>query len=60
MLREAPRLLKLGGVLALECGEEQVKPMMRAAAQAGWAGRVKAIRDLAARPRGLVIERRSD
>jgi len=60
VMAEAPRLLRPNGVLALECGEEQVKPLMRAATIAGWAGRVRMIRDLASRPRGLVIERLSD
>lgn len=60
VMREAPRLLKPGGVLTLECGEEQVKPLMRAAAIVGWAGCVRMIRDLALRPRGLVIERTAD
>ncbi|MBI2104751.1 MAG: peptide chain release factor N(5)-glutamine methyltransferase [Candidatus Omnitrophica bacterium] len=51
LMRQAPRLLAPGGVLALECGEEQTAPL---AAAAGWARDVSPLRDLAQRPRGIL------
>lgn len=51
----APPLLKRGGLLALECGEEQVAWLLRQAAAAGWVERAQAVTDLAGRPRGVVI-----
>jgi release factor glutamine methyltransferase len=58
VLAEAPRVLRPGGVFALECGEEQVERLARLAAEAVWVEAAKPIRDLAGRPRGMLITRR--
>lgn len=59
LLADAPRRLRLGGVLALECGEEQVEPLRQCAAGAAWVLRAEPLHDLAARPRGMLITRRA-
>lgn len=53
----APRVLAPGGVLALECGEQHVEPLCGLARAAGWSGSVLPLRDLANRPRGVLIIR---
>lgn len=55
LLGKAPRLLRDGGLLALECGDEQLASLAREAALLPWAKAVTTIRDLASRPRGLLI-----
>ena len=55
VMAQAPRLLGPGGVLALECGEEQVAPLAAAATAAGWAQTVTPLRDLGQRPRGVLM-----
>jgi release factor glutamine methyltransferase len=58
LMAEAPRVLRPGGVFALECGEEQAERLALLAAEATWVQRAEPIHDLAGRPRGLVIARR--
>jgi release factor glutamine methyltransferase len=57
LLREAPRLLTPGGILACECGEDQVTRLVRMAGGLRWTQRVRPLRDLAGRPRGALIHR---
>ncbi|MEE8537064.1 MAG: peptide chain release factor N(5)-glutamine methyltransferase [Acidobacteriota bacterium] len=52
---QAPRVLAPGGVLALECGEDQVEVLVQAARRTAWVGTVEPLHDLASRPRGVVI-----
>ena len=59
VLDQAPRVLASGGVLALECGEDQVGTLVQAARQTAWVGTVDPLHDLASRPRGVVITRTS-
>ena len=54
----APRLLAAGGIMALECGEEQVTQLLRAVQGSPWVASVKAVHDLAGRPRGILIHAR--
>ncbi len=58
VMSEAPRLLRRGAIVACECGEEQVEPLVKRAAAASWVANVTALRDLADRPRGLLIQAR--
>lgn len=58
LMSEAPRLLQRGGLLACECGEEQVESLVERATAASWVASVTALRDLAERPRGLLIQAR--
>ena len=55
LMSEARRLLCPGGILVLECGEEQATELVRTGSQAAWVDRVSTIHDLAARPRGVLI-----
>jgi release factor glutamine methyltransferase len=55
VIDEAPRLLRPGGLLALECGEEQVDQLVKVASAASWVAQVTPLHDLAARPRGLLL-----
>ena len=57
LLAEAPRLLEPGGVLALECGEDQVQPLTACLRPGEWIEQVTPIHDLAGRPRGVLIKR---
>ena len=59
LMRQAPAALASGGLLVLECGEEQVEPLARMAVHAPWVRHVKSFHDLVGRPRGLLITRRS-
>ena len=54
LLRTAPRALQPGGILAMECGEEQVKPLQRRAYALGWTTATTVLHDLAGRPRGIL------
>jgi release factor glutamine methyltransferase len=58
LLDEASRLLAPGGIVVLECGEDHVAPLMRSARARSWAATVAPLRDLAGRPRGLMVARR--
>jgi release factor glutamine methyltransferase len=53
-----PRLLRPAGVAALECGEDQVDPLVRTARHQGWVESAEPIRDLTGRLRGLLLTRR--
>ena len=53
----APRVLRPGGLVAVECAEAQVGPLARHAAARPWVASVDSLQDLAGRPRGLVIVR---
>ena len=57
IMREAERLLTPGGLLALECAESQVARLTEMARAAGWAQRIRALHDLAQRPRGVLVVR---
>ena len=56
LLAQAPRVLRPNGIMMLECGEEQVDRLMDEAAMMPWVHRAKALRDLAGRPRGVLID----
>ncbi len=58
LLAEAPRVLRPGGVFALECGEDQVAGLKRRADDGPWARAAETVHDLAGRPRGLILTRR--
>jgi release factor glutamine methyltransferase len=55
--QESARLLGPGGLLALECGEEQAGELMDAAHAWPWLRELEAVQDLAGRPRGLLAVR---
>ena len=55
LMAEAPQALQRGGILALECGEEQVHPLMRIASDASWVAAASPVQDLTGRPRGVVV-----
>ena len=57
LIEEAPRVLHSGGVLVLECGEEQVAQLLPRLATPAWRPSVTVINDLAGRPRGLLAIR---
>ena len=59
VLRRAPEVLRPGGVLIMECGEDQVEQLIQTAAAAAWAGRTSRIADLTGRPRGVILSRAS-
>ena len=54
LLADAPDALAPGGVLALECGEEQVHELVRRASRAPWTS-ADPLQDLAGRPRGILV-----
>ena len=54
LISEAKRLLAPGGLLAMECGEDQVGEALRLVRQGGWARRATPLMDLAQRPRGVL------
>ena len=56
LLAQAPRVLRPGGLLVMECGEEQVETVRRASVSAGW-GSAAPLHDLAGRPRGILLKR---
>ncbi len=58
LIEGAPRVLAPGGLVALECGEEHVEPLCDIARAAGWSRDVLPLRDLANRPRGLLIAKK--
>ena len=57
LLAQAPRLLRPNGILMLECGEEQADRLRDEATAAPWVDCARVVRDLAGRPRGLLITR---
>ena len=57
LLAAAPDHLQSRGLLIMECGEEQAVPLGRRATALPWVASVALVRDLAGRPRGLIIER---
>jgi release factor glutamine methyltransferase len=56
IIAAVPRALADGGVVALECGETQAPPLMRAAAVALPAARLRVVYDLAGRRRGVLAQ----
>ena len=58
LIAEAPRILRGGGALALECGKEQVGTLARAAASRSWIETVRPLHDLGGSPRGILITKR--
>ena len=57
ILRDAPRVLRTGGIIIFECGEDQVELMQAQASTWPWVARIDRIHDLAGRLRGCVIIR---
>lgn len=57
LLRQAPRLLAPGGVVALECAEDQVESLAQATAALVWVEHVRVVHDVSQRPRGLLLSR---
>ena len=55
LLADASRLLLPGGVMVLECGETQVETLLAMAAAQSWVEQGHPLRDLADRPRGVLI-----
>ncbi|MBI4597369.1 MAG: peptide chain release factor N(5)-glutamine methyltransferase [Candidatus Omnitrophica bacterium] len=58
LLSASQALLEPGGVVVVECGEDQVDLLMAQAAAAPWVAQCRAVTDVAQRPRGLVITAR--
>lgn len=59
MIRQAPRVLRPGGIVALECGEDQAEEVAQLASGESWTSRVEPLRDLAGRLRGLLLTRKT-
>ncbi len=57
LMDQVPRVLAPGGLLVLECAEEHVDVLVRAASAASWVERVSPVQDLAGRPRGILVIR---
>ena len=57
LLALAPDRLSAGGLLAMECGEEQAMPLCHRVAGLPWVATVQPWHDLAGRPRGLLVKR---
>ena len=57
VLDEAPRVLRPGGVVVLECGEEHVGTLLKKVRQGAWVDEARVLEDLATRPRGVLITR---
>ena len=58
LMAQAPTALCPGGLLAFECGEEQVDELMREVSGAPWVGVARPLHDLAERPRGILVTKR--
>jgi release factor glutamine methyltransferase len=58
ILAQAPEVLAAGGVIALECAENQAKALANNALALAWVKTAAVLRDLANRPRGVLITRR--
>ena len=57
---EAKQRLAPEGLLAFECGEEQVSPIRLLLQDTGWISRIETIQDLTRRPRGVIAKRASN
>lgn len=57
LLEHAARVIRPGGWLVLECGEEQASALARRAARLGWVTPGRLLHDLAGRPRGVLLRR---
>jgi len=57
LLAEAPRVLGRGGLLAVECGKEQVAPLLRIASMDPRVKTAGPLHDMARRPRGILLHR---
>jgi len=55
LVAEAPRVLGGGGLLAVECGEEQVAPLLRIASTDPRVKTASPLYDMARRPRGILL-----
>ena len=55
LLAEAPRALHPGGLIALECGEQQVSELLQIVSGMAWVERATPVHDLADRPRGVLV-----
>ena len=58
LVTEVPRLLSPGGVLVLECGEDQAAPLSGDLRACPWVDSVEVIHDMAGRPRGVLSIRK--
>jgi release factor glutamine methyltransferase len=58
LMAEAEALLNPGGILALECAEDQVQPLVEHLSHLDWVAEVVPVIDLAQRPRGVLAARR--
>jgi len=59
LLAESGWLLRPGGVMALECGQEQAGALRGRLARRAWVADARTLQDLAGRPRGVLIRRQS-
>lgn len=59
LMADAPRVLTPGGLLALECGEDQAELLVRLARALAWVAEAISFDDLSGRPRGVLIFRRA-
>jgi release factor glutamine methyltransferase len=57
LLAEAPRLLRDGGVLCMECAESHAESLARQAQHESWVQEARVFNDLMNRPRGLWVQR---
>ena len=55
ILAGAPRVLQPGGLLIMECGEEQAHGLAQRAKASPWVSTARSIMDLAGRPRGIIV-----
>lgn len=55
LIEDIPRVLAPGGVVALECAEEQVPQLIRLTAATPWGRNAQPLHDLAGRPRGILV-----
>ncbi len=57
LISEGPRLLRDGGIMAFECGEEQVEPMLKYCRSLFWVSESQSFSDLVQRPRGFWLRK---
>ncbi len=57
LLEDAAAVVRPGGWLALECGEDHAVELVARSAAAGWAPPGCPVHDLAGRPRGVLLQR---
>ncbi len=57
VMEHVPRLIRPGGVVAFECGEEHVERLMQTTSNASWVATATTLYDLAKHPRGVLITR---